>query len=498
LYSEELISGSSFIVDGDNYTVRGGSTVGVEGNFTKIILRRQGSLNSSYLISIGKCETTQKYIYCFDSLRLSDNPDSIDNNGVFQPYLKITVKSNTASISVERTTAITLNYNEKKQFSITMKNSDVKSAIATYTEKFPSAIQISEASNCNINNNILTFTYNMAGNSDKTCTFTMQSNSYENSTTTANYVYNVDGQQFDIFLEPTIVTVNLPYEISESLDTTTVDDLDKVITYTYKIKNKESAQSMDYSLVINPRGAHIITAPGFQNVNGIYKMSSSIDPGKDSTMEITFKPAHTGSNSITGTATIESGGKSFFFNTNASYTVNILPVKVAIGIQPEILVPGQNVKLNLTLANDVTNKNTFSAIQGILSGIIIQSIDYPSLAPGDSVVVYDQNIQVSNLNTSTVLFSFNGSYKTETGERVPLYVEKRVSINNEVKISNATKPSNPVVQNITQPPNSPNPLVVNNSPPTKPDDSKPTQNNSDFLTKIFTSINSFIKDLFGI
>ena len=501
IYSGQVLNKQSVLIQNDNYTLRGAYPVGVDLNFTKLILRRTGSVNISAIIDIGKCYNTDMYFYCFDSLTFSDDPSVLDDAGYFEPYLALTVKKNVPSISVNKPNSVNIDYNTQQTETVTVSNNDIRNAVFYYTEKFPQEVQLIPSSNCVISNSVLTTSFNVPPNSAKSFSYTARLLSYNTvSGSNATYTYYYGDNTTSVTLPPTIFSVNTPFSITYGLSSSDITNLDSSTIDSFILTNNDPNEDISYNVILDFGLAKIVTTTGLSNSNRYINLSGVLSSGKHYSFSTTLKPINTGNYYLQGYATISTHGRVYVMDLNKSFNVHIGDITPTIVTGKDVINSGDKLFVNLSLTNN-DQMNSFYSIHSVLNGLDITSTNYSVLSPSQYILLLQKNITVPNIPYVNV--SFYGDYYTRNGQEFKFYTSKIITVNqsliNRINITNVKNTSTNLGNTLNTANSTRNDIHNNSLQNSTAENSNgaTTDSKKDFLSSIFESLNKFISKLFG-
>lgn len=512
IYSGSIFSGDSFSVKNDTYVAIGTRDVGGEfaNNYSKVILRRSGVINTDVIIPVGKCIDEDHYSYCFDSLTYDFNNPRTTSSDTVQPLLDIRIEHNLPSITVDNPAMISVDYGEEYSINHTFSNTGYDSLRINYKEQVPQDIIITSADNLVVQNNLITKTFTIPENSTMIIGYKIKYLGYTNKTWKASYDYDYEGNNYLSNATPITLSINTPFGISDTISAQEITKIDDRITYSVIINNIDPSKTISSSITTNINGLQVDRLNNLKrnDVTLEYTGKEDISPGNFANYTISGLLGMLGNHSVDSVVKIQANNEEFSVPLSKTFRLKMNPLNPTLLIDKSMINPGDIINITLIINNSDTINDYFQ-LNGYLRGISEEYMNYQNIMHGNGIII-ERLYQVPIFNATSqknILFSFDGVYKTKNAEDIRLYIEKSVPINT----SYYNTSSNNTISKIAQVPALENNSLQNNKSVNASVIKEPVQDknvpapapdvadgaNKDFLSRIFDGINNFIKKLFG-
>ncbi|MBN2052778.1 DUF11 domain-containing protein [Candidatus Woesearchaeota archaeon] len=421
LYNDWHYSGDTFSVEGDVYTI---THYDIED--TSVIV---GINKNSYIIKEGECKVTGIRETCIeeifrDVLNAEDGDHIKFVEGRAYAGISILVKTYGPDITVTRTFSDdTPELNGEVTVSVVLKNtgSDGTDSLS-YFEEYPEGIEIlSSSSGTTRSLKSISYSGNLASESEKTFTYTFKVTGYLDFSNSAIVNHTYQGKSYGLKSSSQSVKVIKPYTFSASISPSSIEASEQT-AISLRVENDVSVDINVTELKITiPSYITLQSLPGeLEKKNDKYSWKGIIKPDNYKMINLLLKPVKSGRyNFLVELRLLDSEGKVFSETKNLSLTSNIQPIDPILSVLETSVSEGGIFRI----AFSVNNPNKIVGFRNIKAKVTSTFLpdltaELAELMPeATKTIIVNDSLEapfVDNKVTYDIIAS--GSYETSTSE----------------------------------------------------------------------------------
>jgi len=421
LYTEWHYSGDTFTVEGDVYTI---THYDIED--TSVIV---GINKNSYIIREGECKVTGTKEVCIEEIfrnvlnATDDDPIKFEGGRAYAG-ISIRIRTYGPDISVSRTFSDSSpELNGEVTVSVILKNTGGDGTDSlSYFEEFPAGVEIlSSSSGTTRSLRSISYSGNLAAESEKTFTYTFRVTGYLDFSNSAIVNYTYQSKSYGVKSSSQSVKVIKPYTFTATISPSSIEASEQT-ALSVKVENDVSADINVTELKITiPSYITVQSEPGeLEKKNDKYYWKGTLKPDKYQMINLLLKPVKSGQYNIpVELRLLDSEGKVFSELKNLSLTSNIKALDPILSVLETSVSEGGSFRVAFSINNP--NKVVgFRNIKASVTSTIFPDLttELAELMPGiTKTLIVNDSIEAPFVDEKkTYDITASGSYETSTSE----------------------------------------------------------------------------------
>ncbi|MBN1377193.1 hypothetical protein JW949_02565 [Candidatus Woesearchaeota archaeon] len=429
------LSGESFQVDDTIHTVTGWVSESTDSEYNYTDIRINMENKTTPFIEKYSCYSEALYKYCFDNLSWYEHGSRINPvTNKWEPAIRVIIYELKPNIKITREIEkAKLNNEEKTKVTITLENTGEKDASdLIYREEIPTDIfTFKSSSEGSLKGRIIEASFDdLKKDNTKSFYYSIEAKDYGKAKLKGNITYKYEGIKKELSSKAQDIEVVSPYKL-EIKATPSKTNIDKLITYSFELENKDPSEDLNFSLeVYLPDYFNVkskATSLEYLSSKHLYH-SSKIKSGQKTTLEINGQVPYTGDYIIESFVDMNIFDEEMKEEVNKTIIITTNDITPKIDLYKKTLKSNDKMNLYFSISNKDTANTYYDINYNIYSDFFDEGYSLDYLLPGKEQV---EHIEITAPEVSeeiVYVIKLEGDYRTKNNEDKTFYTEKKITV----------------------------------------------------------------------